>query len=48
MTLVDAYVARWLATLRGRVEVNVLRPFVQTPAPSATGGGEGTIDVGSR
>ncbi len=28
VTLVDAYVARWLSTLRARNEVHVLRPFV--------------------
>ncbi|MBX7191505.1 MAG: hypothetical protein K1X94_05585 [Sandaracinaceae bacterium] len=54
VTLVDAYVARWLTTLRGRVEVNVLRPFVQTePAttdgtPAAGPHAGGTGDVGSR
>lgn len=42
VTLVDAYVARWLATLRSRTEVNVLRPFV------VAADGEGTGDVGSR
>ncbi len=42
VTLVDAYVARWLATLRGRTDVNVLRPFV------VAADGEGTGDVGSR
>lgn len=47
VTLVDAYVARWLSTLRARTEVNVLRPFVA--AASATPGARSEAsDVGTR
>lgn len=47
VTLVDAYVARWLSTLRARTEVNVLRPFVA--AQSATPGTRSEAsDVGTR
>lgn len=48
VTLVDAYVARWLATLRGRTDVHVLRPFVrQTPVGASSSSGERS-DVGTR
>jgi len=45
MTLVDAYVARWLETLRGRTDVNVVRPF---EGSEERRGREGTSDVGPR
>ena len=54
VTLVDAYVARWLETLRGRTDVNVVRPFVAPEEPESeeasdqTPAEEGTSDVGSR
>lgn len=41
VTLLDAYVARWLGTLRRRTTVHVLRPFVAAPAVEAS-------DVGAR
>lgn len=44
ITRLDVYVARWLATLRVRTEVNVLRPFVTR----RVGPVEETSDVGTR
>jgi hypothetical protein len=44
VTLVDAYVARWLSTLRARTEVNVLRPFVAEASTDA----RSEADVGIR
>jgi len=41
LTLLDAYVARWLGTLRRRTTVHVLRPFVAASAAEAS-------DVGAR
>jgi len=36
VTLLDAYVARWLGTLRRRTTVHVLRPFVAASAAEAS------------
>jgi hypothetical protein len=43
VTLIDAYVSRWLTTLRRRTEVRVLRPFVLDSAVAAQSGGASDV-----